>query len=303
MKETKSKQDKQYECKVKNSGPTPLQLLRETSNASSVSCTSNYSSIDGFTEALMQGGGCSVGASTLASDEFTHDFSAIDDSLRNNGKESHSTGDLSESTEMKLLDFSARPSLIGEKAKTIGSCSNDSTTRISKMPPPFSPIKMKQKEFCLDKYIENTQRREEYSLKVVNALLSVYGNGVKKDSRGGRFPLHTALAGRASYQVIETLVSAYPKATRRRTEDKYLALHVAAYYGISDARIAPLLIRPYPDACLGKNKWGRNPLEEALLSAGEIGRKHQAKLVEALRRPINSWNSEFNGRTIDSIER
>jgi hypothetical protein len=40
---------------------------------------------------------------------------------------------------------------------------------------------------------------------------------------------------------------------------------------------------------VGRNRWERTPLEEALCMAGENGRPHQAALVRALRKHPSWW--------------
>jgi hypothetical protein len=53
--------------------------------------------------------------------------------------------------------------------------------------------------------------------------------------------------------------------------------------------VAVILLKAYPDATVGRNRWERTPLEEALCMAGENGRPHQAALVRALRKHPNYW--------------
>jgi len=109
------------------------------------------------------------------------------------------------------------------------------------------------------------------------------------DSEGGRLPLHTAAAGRATPQVVTTLVTAYPAAARHRNKDGYLPLHLCAHWGVSHPNVAVILLKSYPDATYGRNRWERTPLEEALCMAGENGRPHQAALVRTLRKHPSYW--------------
>lgn len=135
----------------------------------------------------------------------------------------------------------------------------------------------------------NIAEREEYSLRVISALLDAYSKGARVDSEGGRLPLHLACAGRASAIVIWTLLRAYPDAARHRNKEGYLPLHLAAHWGVSHPEIAPALLRAYPDATIGRNRWEQTPLEEALAMGGENGRPHQEALVRALRRHPSYW--------------
>ena len=57
----------------------------------------------------------------------------------------------------------------------------------------------------------------------------------------------------------------------------------------TDPDIAPLLLRAYPDGAVGRNRWERTPIEEALGMAGENGREHQLSLVWSLRRHPTYW--------------
>ena len=131
--------------------------------------------------------------------------------------------------------------------------------------------------------------REELAVQVVNALLDAYPKAVRVDSEGGRLPLHTACAGRATPRVVQTLVRADPAATRHRNKDGFLPLHLAAHWGVSHPNVAVTLLQSYPDATVGRNRWERTPLEEALCMAGENGRPHQAALVRALRKHPSYW--------------
>lgn len=132
-------------------------------------------------------------------------------------------------------------------------------------------------------------RREEMAVTVLNALLDAYPKAVRVDSEGGRLPLHTACAGRATPRVVATLVTAYPAAARHRNKDGFLPLHLAAHWGVSHPNVAITLLRAYPDATVGRNRWERTPLEEALCMAGENGRPHQSALVRALRKHPSFW--------------
>jgi hypothetical protein len=141
-------------------------------------------------------------------------------------------------------------------------------------------------------------KREDMAVKVINALLDAYPKGIRVDSEGGRLPLHTACAGRATPRVISTLITAYPAAARHRNKDGFLPLHLAAHWGVSHPSIAIALLKAYPDSTLGRNRWERTPLEEALCMAGENGRTHQAALVRALRKHPSYWE-----RTPDEVFR
>ena len=132
-------------------------------------------------------------------------------------------------------------------------------------------------------------KREEIAVRVVNALLDAYPKGIRVDSEGGRLPLHTACAGRATPRVISTLITAYPSAARHRNKDGFLPLHLAAHWGVSHPNVAISLLKCYPDATVGRNRWERTPLEEALCMSGENGRPHQAALVRALRKHPSYW--------------
>lgn len=134
-----------------------------------------------------------------------------------------------------------------------------------------------------------SQKREEMAVQVINSLLDAYPRGIRVDSEGGRLPLHTACAGRATHRVISTLLTAYPAAARHRNKDGFLPLHLAAHWGVSHPNVAIALLKAYPDSTLGRNRWERTPLEEALCMAGENGRPHQAALVQALRKAPSYW--------------
>lgn len=180
-----------------------------------------------------------------------------------------------------------RSSSIGSQTST---CSNSVMSAASTVAP-YAPSP-KYRNFDLRKYIANEARREEYSLRVLNALLDAYPRGVKEDSEGGRLPLHTAIAGKASLKVIETIARAYPDACRCRNFENSLPIHLAAVYGVSDPDIIPMLLRHYPYATVGRNRFERTPYEEAFLQAGENGREHQEEILRALAKPPEHWNTE-----------
>ena len=132
-------------------------------------------------------------------------------------------------------------------------------------------------------------KREDMAVKVINALLDAYPKGIRADSEGGRLPLHTACAGRATPLVISVILAADLAAARHRNKDGFLPLHLAAQWGVSHPHVAVSLLKAYPDSTLGRNRWQRTPLEEALCMAGENGRPHQAALVRALRKHPTYW--------------
>jgi hypothetical protein len=160
------------------------------------------------------------------------------------------------------------------------------------LPPPDSPTTISSQSISVSRKsnVVISSRREEMAVRVLNALLDAYPKGIRVDSEGGRLPLHTACAGRATTRVISTLITAYPPATRHRNKDGFLPLHLAAHWGVSHPNVAVILLKSYPDATLGRNRWERTPLEEALCMAGENGRPHQAALVRALRRHPSYWS-------------
>jgi len=155
-----------------------------------------------------------------------------------------------------------------------------------------------------------SEKREEAAVQVLNALLDAYPRGSRMDSEGGRLPLHTACAGRATPRVVATLITANPSAARHRNKDGFLPLHLVAHWGISHPNVATSLLKAYPDATFGRNRWERTPLEEALCMAGENGRPHQAALVRSLRKHPSYWTrpAEFmkeerkKGRQIVDID-
>ncbi len=134
-----------------------------------------------------------------------------------------------------------------------------------------------------------SEKREEWIVKVLNALLDAYPRAIKSGSEGGRMPLHFATAGRATPRVVSTLLTAYPDAAKHRTKDGSLPIHLCAHWGISHSKVVVIMLKSYPDSTYGRNRWERTPLEEALCMAGENGRPHQAALVRALRKHHSFW--------------
>ena len=181
---------------------------------------------------------------------------------------------------------SYRNSSMGSQAST---CSNSVMSCASTIHPSPITSSLKYRQFDLKKYIANEARREEYTLRVLSALLDAFPRAVKMDSEGGRLPLHTAIAGKATLQVIETLTRQFPQACTYRNNENSLPLHLVACYGVSDPNVAPMLLKVYPEASWGRNRWERIPYQEAKLAAGENGREHQLALVKALVKPPDYW--------------
>ena len=135
----------------------------------------------------------------------------------------------------------------------------------------------------------NNHRRDDYSVRVLNALLDAWPKSIRTSSEGGRLPLHMACFGKATVKVMENILKAYPDAARQRNHDGFLPIHIAAHWGVSHPDVAPLILRAYPDGAVGRNRWERTPIEEALGMAGENGRQHQLSLVWSLRRHPTYW--------------
>eukprot|EP00535_Pseudo-nitzschia_heimii_P006196 CAMPEP_0197187024 /NCGR_PEP_ID=MMETSP1423-20130617/15078_1 /TAXON_ID=476441 /ORGANISM="Pseudo-nitzschia heimii, Strain UNC1101" /LENGTH=753 /DNA_ID=CAMNT_0042638497 /DNA_START=59 /DNA_END=2320 /DNA_ORIENTATION=- len=134
-----------------------------------------------------------------------------------------------------------------------------------------------------------SEEREEWAVKVLNALLDAYPRAIRSGSEGGRMPLHYAATGLATPRVISTLITAYPEAAKNRTKDGSLPVHLCAHWGISHPDVVVIMLKSYPDSTYGRNRWERTPLEEALCMAGENGRPNQAALVRALRKHHSFW--------------
>ena len=292
--------------------PRPSNVARGKSNSSAVSYNSNHSSLAGMTTLFMQGGGCSLGGASYQDSYISIDNVAdtmlhnLEGKLRRNEDKQQSAG-LTTEEESRILQRCVRPAPIScnnyERGISTGSANsaNSAVPSICSTVAPTTGTQSQQQtpqdDFYLDKYIANAEKREEYALKVFNAILNANMEAISTDSEGGRYPLHNAIVGRASFAIIETLIIMFPNIVKLRTKDGSLPLHLAAYYGVSDSRVAPILLRYYPYAAEGKNRWDRTPLEEALLLGGENGRKYQIELMAALRQPIFYWtNPTFNDK-------
>jgi len=166
--------------------------------------------------------------------------------------------------------------------RTKSSLTSEELERVTRNPPVSLPV-------SAGTNILISEKREEWAVRVLNALLDAHPKGIRTDSEGGRLPLHTACAGRATPRVITTLLTAYPAAARHRNKDSFLPLHLVAHWGVSHPQVAIALLKAYPDATFGRNRWERSPLEEALSMAGENGRPHQAALVRSLRKHPSYW--------------
>lgn len=182
------------------------------------------------------------------------------------------------------------PKAAGATAAFTTSCTSQPIKKIMTLDPNVSVAMRSSSTMFSAASAKISARREEMAVHVMNALLDAYPKAVRVDSEGGRLPLHTACAGRATPRVISTLVTAYPSAARHRNKDGFLPLHLAAHWGVSHPDVAITLLKTYPDATVGRNRWERTPLEEALCMAGENGRPHQALLVRALRKHPSYWS-------------
>lgn len=133
------------------------------------------------------------------------------------------------------------------------------------------------------------QSQDKVAVKIIEMLIRAHPKGCRETAEGGRLPLHMACAGKATPEVVQALLSIYRDAARQRNHDGYLPLHLCALYGVSDEEVAIMLLRAYPDAAVGRNKFERIPLEEALFNAGENGRAKQEELVKVLRKHPSYW--------------
>jgi len=78
-----------------------------------------------------------------------------------------------------------------------------------------------------------------------------------------------ACAGRASPGVVREILKHYgTDAARHRTKEGYLPFHLVALHGCSSEEVPIMLLRKYPDAAMGRNRFDWIPLEEALFAAG-----------------------------------
>ena len=63
----------------------------------------------------------------------------------------------------------------------------------------------------------------------------------------GNLPLHAAIGFKAPDNILTSLLTVNPDATREHGTDYWLPLHIAAMWGVS-AKIMETMIRIYPDA-------------------------------------------------------
>jgi ankyrin repeat protein len=225
---------------------------------------------------------------TTSSFDLSSRLDAIESKLRNSTCKSLSLHD--EDCILESARFLSRPASIASNTArdvsvgTIGTVTSTCSNSVVSKGSTVAASPMKHRNFDLRQYASNASKREEFSVKVLKALIRAFPKGVETDSEGGRLPLHFAISGQASLPVIDALIKVYPGAARHRAFDTSLPLHIAARSGVSDPRVISKLLDVYPDACLGKNKWERTPEEEALLAAGENGRPHQIDILQQLRK-------------------
>lgn len=142
---------------------------------------------------------------------------------------------------------------------------------------------------------------EEELMDLMKKMIDIFPRAAKIDSEGGRLPLHMAISGKASPKVFQLLLNTYPSAARHRTRDMNLPLHLTATWGISSGDVPIALLKAYPDAALGQNRYGRTPLEEAIFIAGDVGRENQVDLLRVIRKHPTFWLTP-QGRGITSFE-
>ena len=270
--------------------PRPLSTGQRRSPSASSLGSNTLNSLDDFS--AMMNSVPSTGhnnyvnkSQTTSSFDVSSRLDAIETKLQNSKRKSLSPQD--EDYILESARFLSRPASIASNpvrdvsvSTVTSTCSNSVVSKCSTVN--ASPLR--HKNFDLRKYAANSSKRDEFSIKVLKALIRAFPKGVETDSEGGRLPLNFAISGQASLPVIEALIKEYPDAARHRTFDTSLPLHIAAKTGVSDPRVVSKLLDVYPDACLGKNKWERTPEEEALLAAGENGRPHQMDILQQLRK-------------------
>lgn len=217
--------------------------------------------------------------------------SAVQQGLSPRSFHSHASAPSSQNNTFN--NFSAGASTSDPSASRIETLSKNNDNKSHDLPQPMHEESSLPQQSSGNKSSTNklliSAKREEMMVEVINALLDAYPKAIRVDSEGGRLALHTACAGRATPRVISTLVTAYPAAARHRNKDGFLPLHLAAHWGVSHPNVAITLLKAYPDATVGFNRWERTPLEEALCMAGENGRPYQAPMVRALRKHPSYW--------------
>lgn len=298
--------------------PPPPPGVRTGRSSSHSSADMSLGGISAMIESELASGGCPGAGVYNRTESDVHDSSGTFSPFCDSANDSNPLQDEKKSTESPAEDVSCKPPVVTRSRSTakaasispkgrgsVGSKGVASGSSAPRLVPRFSTAGLSSAERSVANLSfhpnGNTPRRkvdvvkrEDYSLRVINALLDAYPKGARVDSEGGRLPLHTACAGQASTVVVRTLLRAYPDAARHRNKEGYLPLHLAAHWGVSHPDVAPALLKFYPDATVGRNRWERTPLEEALAMAGENGRPHQVALVRALRRHPSYWTRPFN---------
>ena len=85
----------------------------------------------------------------------------------------------------------------------------------------------------------------------------------------GLMPLHWACSGGAPLEVIEAVLKAYPRASKRSDYNDSTALHFACHYGASE-QVVGTLLKAYPKAVYKKDKYGRTPLYHAINKSSSL---------------------------------
>ena len=89
-----------------------------------------------------------------------------------------------------------------------------------------------------------------------------------REENHGNLPLHYALGGNASVDVIGKLLAAYPGGAQVKNTDGDLPLHWAVYKGSGD--VIDMLLAAYSEGAQVKNKNGNLPLHHALINEASV---------------------------------
>lgn len=95
------------------------------------------------------------------------------------------------------------------------------------------------------------------------AAAPLHRRDAKQRDADGLYPLHWACSGGPTLSVVQTLLDAYPSATRKRDTEGSTPLHFASCYSASTA-IHQTLLGVYPQAASLPDRYGRLPLYHAV---------------------------------------
>lgn len=136
------------------------------------------------------------------------------------------------------------------------------------------------------------------SLEVIQALLTASPDTIKVEDEDGQLPLHHAIYGGASLDVLNLMIESYPKGidekyAKKKDYNGMLPLHHACKNGYSN-HLIHFLIKEYPNSSNIKDNHGRTPFDYYTSFQG----RQSCDEIIALLQPVIPQTTEIGNEPV-----